>query len=80
MDYLNKGKEFITAQWDKMTITHIIYLIVFASVLSYITEYILKIKYIKWLYYIVVVVLLVKLVRGDHPIAATESAYKLLLL
>ena len=80
MDILSKGKEFITEQWDKLTIEHVIYLIVFAFVLSYITEYILKIRYVKWLYYTVVIILLSRLVRSDHPIAATESAYKLILV
>lgn len=77
---LSKIKEFITAQWEKLTVAHIIYLIVFAIVLSYITEYILKIRYMKWLYYTVVIILISRLLRSDHPIGAAESAYKLILL
>ena len=77
---LSKIKEFVTAQWEKLTVSHVIYLVVFALGLSYITEYILKIRYLKWLYYTVVIILISRLLRSDHPIAATESAYKLILL
>lgn len=78
MDYLNDVKEFIMNKWKKMTAEHIIYLIIFALILSYITEYILKIKYIKWLYYTLVIVLISRLVRTDHPLGAAESVYKLI--
>jgi hypothetical protein len=72
-------KKFITEQWEQLTIDHVIYLVIFAIILSFITEYILKIRYMKWLYYTIVIILLSRLVRSDHPVAAAESTYKLIL-
>ena len=80
MYVLNKGKEFVKEQWDSLTYRHIIYLIVFSIGLSYITEYILKVKQIRWLYYGLFIWLMVLLIRGEHPIAAGETVLKLAII
>ena len=80
MYILDKGKEFVKEQWEGLTYRHIIYLIVFSIGLSYITEYILKVKQIRWLYYGLFVWLMVLLIRGEHPIAAGETVLKLAII
>jgi hypothetical protein len=80
MYVLDKGKEFVKEQWDSLTYKHIIYLIVFSIGLSYITEYILKVKQIRWLYYGLFIWLVVLLIRGEHPIAAGETVLKLAII
>jgi len=67
-------------QWRQLTFEHLIYLLAFSFVLSYVTEYILKFKQLRWIYYTVSVLLLIKLFEGGHPIGGIESAYKLILI
>jgi hypothetical protein len=67
-------------QWQQLTFEHLIYLLAFSFVLSYVTEYILKFKQLRWIYYTVSVLLLIKLFEGGHPIGGIESAYKLILI
>ena len=80
IDYYSKITGWLKEQWDSLTVTHIIYLFVFSFFLSYITEYVLKIKQIRWLYYAVSILLLIKLFGGGHPIGGIESIYKLILI
>lgn len=80
IDYYSIITGWLKEQWDNLTFTYIIYLFVFSFFLSYITEYVLKIKQVRWLYYIVSIVLLVKLFKGGHPIGGVESIYKLILI
>jgi hypothetical protein len=72
--------DWIKEQWQEMTLEHITYLIVFSIFLTYITNHILKIKNIKWLYYGLFVILMINLVRGGHPVGAVETVYKLILI
>jgi hypothetical protein len=80
MDILHKSKDFVKEQWEGLTYRHIIYLIVFSIIVSYVTEYILKVKQIRWLYYGLFVILMIFLVRGEHPVAATETVLKLAII
>jgi|688.fasta_scaffold2123104_1 hypothetical protein len=80
MDILYKSKDFVREQWEGLTYRHIIYLIVFSIIISYVTEYILKVKQIKFLYYGLFIVLMIILVRGEHPVAATETVLKLAII
>lgn len=80
MDYYNIIINWLKEQWQELTVKHILYLLVFSFFLSYITEYILKFKQIRWLYYSVVILLLIKLFEGGHPIGGVESVYKLILI
>ncbi len=80
MDYYNTIIGWLMEQWYALTFEHILYLILFSFILSYITEYLLKIKQIRWLYYIIFSVLLIRLIQGGHTISAGETVYKLLLI
>jgi hypothetical protein len=80
MDYYNLIIQWLKEQWYSLTFEHVLYLLLFSFVLSYITEYILKYKQIRWLYYTVSVLLLVKLFEGGHPIGGVETVYKLALI
>ncbi len=71
---------WLKEQWRMLTFEHIIYLMAFSFVLSYVTEYLLKFKQIRWLYYTVSILLLIKLFEGGHPIGGIESVYKLILI
>lgn len=71
---------WLKEKWKQLTFEHVLYLLLFSFVLSYITEYILKFKQIRWLYYTVTFILLIKLFEGGHPIEGVESAYKLILI
>ena len=71
---------WLKEQWQMLTFEHLIYLMAFSFVLSYVTEYLLKFKKIRWLYYAVSILLLIKLFEGGHPIGGIESVYKLILI
>jgi hypothetical protein len=76
----DKVINWLKDQWRQLTFEHLIYLLAFSFVLSYVTEYILKFKQLRWIYYTVSVLLLIKLFEGGHPIGGIESAYKLILI
>jgi len=80
MDYYDNGVNWIKEQWQMLTFEHLIYLLVFSVILSYITEYVLKFKQFKFLYYSVVILLLIKLFEGGHPVGGAETIYKLALI
>jgi hypothetical protein len=80
MDYYDIIINWLKEQWRELTFEHILYLLVFSFVLSYVTEYVLKFKQIRWLYYTVSILLLIKLFEGGHPIGGVESVYKLILI
>jgi hypothetical protein len=80
VDYYSIITGWLKEQWDELTFTHLIYLTVFSFILSYVTEYVLKFKQIRWLYYSVSILLLIKLFEGGHPIGGVESVYKLILI
>ncbi len=80
INYYRDITEWLKEQWQMLTFEHIIYLMAFSFVLSYITEYILKFKQMRWLYYGVSIVLLIKLFEGGHPIGGVETVYKLALI
>jgi uncharacterized integral membrane protein len=80
MDYYSIIVNWLKEQWQELTVQHVLYLLLFSFILSYVTEYILKFKQIRWLYYTIVVVLLVKLFEDGHPIGGVESVYKLILI
>ncbi len=72
--------DWLKEQWQQLTFEHLIYLLAFSFVLSYVTEYILKFKQLRILYYTISILLLIKLFEGGHPIGGVESAYKLMLI
>jgi hypothetical protein len=76
----DKVIDWLKEQWQELTFEHLLYLMAFSFVLSYITEYILKFKQIRILYYAVSILLLIKLFEGGHPIGGVESVYKLILI
>jgi hypothetical protein len=80
INFYAKITEWLKEQWDSFTIEHVLYLLAFSFVLSYITEYLLKFKEIRWIYYTVFIILLIKLVEGGHPFGAAETVYKLALI
>ncbi len=84
MDLITEGFDkvinWLKDQWRQLTFEHVLYLLIFSFVLSYITEYILKFKQIRWLYYTISILLLIKLFEGGHPIGGVESVYKLILI
>ncbi len=80
MDYYNIIVNWLKEQWQELTVQHVLYLLLFSFILSYVTEYILKFKQIRWLYYTVSILLLIKLFEGGHPIGGVESVYKLILI
>lgn len=79
-DYYRIITSWIKTQWQKITLEHLVYIIVFSLVLSYITEYILRFKKFRILYYVIIVLLFVKLIEGGHSIDAAETVYKLALV
>jgi hypothetical protein len=79
-DYYSELIDWLKEQWHKLTFEHLIYLLVFSFLLSYITKYVLKIKQIRWLYYSISILLLIKLFEGGHPIGGFETVYKLALI
>jgi hypothetical protein len=72
--------DWLKEQWQLLTLRHLIYLMIFSIILSYVTEYLLKFKQIRWIYYTVSILLLIKLFEGGHPIGGIESIYKLILI
>jgi hypothetical protein len=80
MDYYNIIVNWLKEQWQMLTFEHLIYLIVFSVILSYITEYVLKFKQFRILYYSIVILILIKLFEGGHPIGGVETIYKLALI
>jgi hypothetical protein len=80
IDFYSQITNWLKEQWQQLTVEHVLYLLLFSFILSYVTEYILKFKQIRWLYYSVVVLLLIKLFEGGHPIGGVESVYKLILI
>ena len=80
MNYYDIIVNWISEQWQELTVRHLIYLLVFSFILSYLTEYILKFKHIRLLYYAVSILLLNKLFEGGHPIGGVETIYKLALI
>lgn len=76
----DKVINWLKDQWRQLTFEHLIYILAFSFVLSYVTEYILKFKQLRWIYYTVSVLLLIKLFEGGHPVGGIESAYKLILI
>jgi hypothetical protein len=80
MDYYNIIVNWLKEQWQMLTFEHLIYLIVFSVILSYITEYVLKFKQFRILYYSIVILILIKLFEGGHPVGGVETIYKLALI
>ena len=80
MTILSTITDWLKEQWQLLTLKHLIYLMVFSIILSYVTEYLLKFKQIRWIYYTAFVILMIKLVEGDHPISAAETVYKFILI
>jgi len=80
MDYYSIIVNWLKEQWQQLTVEHLLYLMAFSFVLSYVTEYILKFKQIRILYYAVSILLLIKLFEGGHPIGGVETVYKLALI
>lgn len=80
IDFYSKITDWLKEQWQELTFEHLLYLMAFSFVLSYVTEYVLKFKQIRWLYYSVAVLLLIKLFEGGHPIGGVETVYKLVLI
>ncbi len=84
MDLIKEGYDkvvnWLKEQWRELTFEHLLYLLAFSFVLSYVTEYLLKFKQIRWLYYSISILLLIKLFEGGHPIGGVESVYKLILI
>ncbi len=76
----DKVVNWLKDQWQQLTFEHLLYLMAFSFVLSYITEYILQFKQVRILYYTISILLLIKLFEGGHPIGGVESAYKLILI
>lgn len=80
IDFYSKITNWLKEQWQELTVQHIFYLMVFSFILSYVTEYVLKFKQIRWLYYSIAILLLIKLFEGGHTIGGVETVYKLVLI
>ncbi len=80
MTILSAITDWLKEQWRLLTLRHLIYLMIFSIILSYITEYLLKFKQTKWIYYTAFVLLMIKLVEGGHPVSAAETVYKFILI
>lgn len=79
-DFYHKITGWLWEQWQSLTFEHILYLMAFSFILSYVTEYLLKFKQFRILYYTLAVLLLIKLFEGGHPIGGVETVYKLALI
>jgi hypothetical protein len=79
-DFYSKITDWLKEQWQELTFEHILYLMAFSFILSYVTEYLLKFKQFRILYYTLAVLLLIKLFEGGHPIGGVETVYKLVLI
>ena len=77
-DYYSELVVWLNEKWQNITFEHILYLILFSFILSYITEYILKFKEFRILYYTILIVLLIRLIEGGHTLSAAETAYILI--
>jgi hypothetical protein len=62
-DYYSELVVWLNEKWQNITFEHILYLILFSFILSYITEYILKFKEFRILYYTILIVLLIRLIE-----------------
>jgi hypothetical protein len=80
INYYQDITDWIKQQWHMLTFEYILYLAAFSFILSYVTEYLLKIKEIRWIYYSLIIILIIKLIEGDHPVSAAETIYKLVLI
>ena len=49
IDFYSIITRWLKEQWQELTLTHLLYLTVFSVILSYVTEYVLKFKQIRWL-------------------------------
>lgn len=79
-DFYSKITDWLKEQWQELTFEHLLYLMAFSFILSYVTEYLLKFKQFRILYYTLAVLLLIKLFEGGHPIGGVETVYKLVLI
>ena len=77
-DYYSELVVWLNEKWQNITFEHILYLILFSFILSYITEYILKFKEFRILYYTILLVLLIRLIQGGYTLSAAETAYILI--
>lgn len=84
MDLIKEGFDkivnWLKEQWQELTFEHLLYLMAFSFVLSYVTEYLLKFKQFRFLYYAISILLLIKLFEGGHPVGGVETVYKLALI
>lgn len=79
-DFYSKITDWLKEQWQMLTFQHLIYLLIFSFILSYITEYLLKFKQFRFLYYTITILLLIKLFEGGHTVDGVETVYKLALI
>lgn len=79
-DFYGETTGWLNEQWQLLTFEHILYLLAFSFVLSYITEYVLKFKQLRLIYYTLCLILLFKLFEGGHKVSGVESVYKLILI
>lgn len=71
---------WLKKQWRMLTFEHLIYLLLISFILSYITEYLLKYKLLKWIYIGTITVIIITLYNQGNDREAVETVYKLALI
>jgi hypothetical protein len=70
---LQEAKNYLEEQLYPFTITHLITFILFTAISYYVTEYILKLRLLKWIYIATLIVLIANLYKvGDNKKAAKD--------
>lgn len=72
--------DFLKEQWKTLTFKHVLYLIIISIIFSYITNYLLKFKLLKWIYVGTFIILIFNLYNQGDDKTAIVDIYKLSLL
>ena len=77
---LQEAKNYLEEQLYPFTITHLITFILFTAISYYVTEYILKLRLIKWIYIATLIVLIANLYKVGDDKKAAKDIFKLATL
>lgn len=73
-------KKYLEEQLYPFTITHLITFTLFTAISYYVTEYILKLRLIKWIYIATLIVLIANLYKVGDDKKAAKDIFKLATL
>lgn len=72
-----KGKKYVRERIYPFTFQHILYLILFTIITTYITDHFLKFRLFKWIYYGTIIVVAANLYKDGQGERAAGELFKL---